>query len=102
MSKTKPTKSMDMKNKTRTVVTLETFQRTVVRQQRYPIFAVCSFCGTETSMFSPIEFARLTGSTPRQIYRRIEDGTFHFIEETDGGLLICGNSAIKQIKGEKL
>jgi hypothetical protein len=89
-----------MKKNTKTVITFEARQRTIVRPGVDRIFAQCGFCLTETAMFSPVEFARLLGLTPRQVYRRIEVGAFHFVEEIDGGLLICGNSSRDQIKGE--
>lgn len=89
-----------MKTKTKTVITFEACRRTVVSLGSDPIFIRCGFCGVETAMFLPNEFARLQGVTPRQIYREVEAGTFHYIENADGSLLICGNSAPRQLKGE--
>jgi hypothetical protein len=82
----------DMKNKTTTVITFEARQTTVVRRRRDHLFTWCSCCQGETVMFTANEFGRLIGLTPRQIYRQIEAGVFHFTEESDGTLLICGNS----------
>ena len=54
-----------------------------------------------TEMFTASEFTRRMSMTPRQLYRAIEAGAFHFIEETDGRLFICGNSSANQIRGER-
>ena len=93
--------SGDMTGKTTTVITFEALHRTWVRRRQDPIFIRCGSCEMETEMFTASEFARRGGMTPRQLYRAIEAGAFHFIEEPDGQLLICGNSSAKQIKGER-
>ncbi len=78
-----------MKNKT--TITIETWKQTVVRTG-HPIAAMCRLCGAETEMFTPGEAALFGKTTAREIYRRIENGTFHFIETMDGELFICGTS----------
>ena len=40
-------------------------------------------------MLVPEKAARLIGVTPREIYRRIEQGSLHFVESENGSLLIC-------------
>ncbi len=91
-----------MKTKTRTTITYEAWQRTVVTRSSEPVHIVCGLCEAETAMFTANEFARLIGLTPRQMYRQIEAGAFHFIENADGSLLICENSSQNQLTGEKL
>ena len=81
-----------MKTITRTIVTFEAWQQTVISRQTGPVCGRCSYCERETAMFAPNEFARLHGLTPREVYRGVEAGKFHFIEKTDGSLLICGDS----------
>ena len=56
-------------------------------------------------MFPPEEFARLSGIAPRVVYRRIENGDFHFVETETGALLVCefqNPQNGKTNKGEKL
>ena len=91
-----------MKNITRTVVTFEAWQQTVVSRQNGPVSGKCSYCKRETTMFTPNEFARLQGLTPRELFRGIEAGNIHFIEKKDGSLLICGDSTKNQIIGEQI
>jgi hypothetical protein len=43
-------------------------------------------------MFPFEETATLLGVTPREIYRRVEDGRLHFEKGADGSLLICISS----------
>ena len=81
-----------MKNKTTKVITIETWRKTTVRKHAPTIFARCDVCGIDTQMFAPEEFARLQDTTERIIYRRIENGDFHFTETENGALLVCGNS----------
>jgi hypothetical protein len=81
-----------MKSKTTTVITFEAYQQTVVCRRRGPMLIQCEFCQAETEMFTANEFARRAGMTPRQLFRAIEAGAFHFIEDADGSLLICGSS----------
>jgi hypothetical protein len=90
MSKEETKAADNMKSKTTKVITVETWRKTIIRQPAQPIFARCAGCGIETEMFSPEEFARRRNTTPRIVYRRIENGDCHFIETADGALLVCG------------
>lgn len=91
-----------MSNGKKTVITIESWQRTSIGPRQPSVVAWCSECSAETTMFSPEEFARIHGTVPRMVYRRIEGGSLHFIETQTGALLICKNSfaqpAIKQIE----
>ena len=77
-----------MKNKT--TITVETWKQIVVRKGP-PISTLCQLCGTETELLTPDKATHSDKTTTRAIYRCIENDTFHFIEKTDGSLLICGN-----------
>ena len=88
----------DMKSKTRKVITVEIWRKTVIRQNAPAIFAWCEQCGIETLMFAPEEFARSRGTTARVVYRQIESGDFHFIETQTGTLLICNESLAEKTK----
>ena len=71
---------------------VETWKRTMIRQGERTIIAWCESCAVETKMISPDEAARFFGTTTRRIYRRSENGDFHFVETQTGMLLICNNS----------
>jgi len=43
-------------------------------------------------MVTPERAARLCGTAPRAIYRRIEAGDLHFAEAANGFLLVCSDS----------
>jgi hypothetical protein len=81
-----------MKNKRTRTITIQTWRKTIIRQKPAAIFARCERCGIETQMFSPEEYARLTDTTARDVYRRIEGGECHFIETAGGALLVCGGA----------
>jgi len=83
----------------KTVITIETRQRTLFRRSRRKIFAWCERCAAETLMVLPDEAAKLRGISPRAIYRQIEDGDLHFTETENDALLICSNSL--SIKNKK-
>jgi len=36
--------------------------------------------------------AAITGTTPRTIYRRMEEGKLHFVESNSGLVLVCSES----------
>lgn len=78
--------------KEKTVITIETRQRILIRRNRRKIFAWCERCAAETVMVLPVEAAKLRGISLRVIYRQIEDGDLHFTETENDELLICGNS----------
>jgi uncharacterized Zn finger protein len=90
MSKDKPNSFGEMKSKTRKVITVEAWRKTIVRRHAPTIYARCGQCGIETRMFSPEEYARLENTTTRIVYQRIENGDCHFIETKEGELLVCG------------
>jgi hypothetical protein len=43
-------------------------------------------------MLTPEAAAAFTGVSPRAIYRCVENGELHFIDTSDGALLICSGS----------
>ncbi len=73
----------------RSVVAIETHKLTVIRPLREPITAWCEQCARSVAMATPETAARLTAITTREVYRRIEDGSLHFIETENGSLLVC-------------
>jgi excisionase family DNA binding protein len=49
----------------------------------------CSKCNEGSGLITPDEAAALAGVSTRVIYRRLEDGEIHFIENARGELFIC-------------
>ena len=54
--------------------------------------SLCAACGEEVRMVTIDQAARLARVNSREIYREVEAGMLHFIETTEGSLLICFNS----------
>ena len=61
------------------------------RSQR-PIDAWCARCAAQVRMVTPEEAANFASVTSRTIYRWLEDGRLHFLEEPGGELFICSQS----------
>ena len=78
-----------MRRKTEQVVTIETHKVTVIRPWGGSINAWCQFCNAEVEMVTPAKAAALVGVPQREIYRRVESGSIHFLEVNDHTLLIC-------------
>lgn len=76
----------------KTVITVETFQRTVVRSGRNAKIAWCDRCEAETEMLAPDEAAALLQTTTREVFRLSEVGEIHYSETESGALLVCRNS----------
>ena len=76
----------------KTVITVETFQRTTVHIRRKSKLAWCDRCAAEAVMLAPDEAAALLQSTAREIFRLPEAGEIHFLETESGALLVCRNS----------
>ena len=83
-----------MVDKRRTVITIESHRLTVVRSRR-PIEMWCKACDKDLPMLTPEAAAAFAGVSPRAIYRCVESGELHFIDTSDGALLICSGSFLK-------
>ena len=82
-------------SKRKRVITIETRQRTVIRQdsrQTYKIW--CEICGLEVEMTTPQQAAHLLQQSLREVFRRIEKGNLHFFETETGEVFICKSSLI--------
>ena len=86
----------------KTKITIEARHRTTIRRTSAMKIAWCERCAAETAMFSPEEFACLSGTSPREVYHAIEDGKLHFTETIGGALFVCDTSLKNQIEGEHL
>ena len=76
----------------KTVITVETFQRTSIRSGRKAKIAWCGQCAAETVMLSPDQAAAQLQITAREIFRMAETGEIHYLETESGALLVCRNS----------
>jgi hypothetical protein len=85
----------------KTIITVETFQHTVVRLRRKAKVALCEQCAAETVMITPSEAAALCQTTEREIFRCVEESRLHFWETADGALLVCQNSLLSSAEEKK-
>ena len=76
--------------KQRTEITIET-DRVIIRGWGTAA-GWCERCVAAAPMVTPEHAAKLSGATPRSIYRQIENGELHFTETARGVLLVCRNS----------
>ncbi len=81
-----------MRNRRRTEITIETEKLLVVTSRKSATLATCSSCAGQVKMVTAAEAAILTGIGTRSVYRWIEEGRVHFLEPSDGLLLVCLNS----------
>ncbi len=73
----------------RATITVETRQVTLVHRRGRSLKFWCPACAAEVQMVTPEQAAELLATTPRAIYRRVENGDLHFVEIESGALLIC-------------
>ncbi len=78
-----------MTKKIRTEIVIETRQLIFLKRIQSAAISFCTECGAE--MFKPETAALISSTNTREIYRRVENGTIHFIERQDGSLLVCLN-----------
>ncbi len=82
--------------KRRTEVTFEKVVRTVCAAGSSSP-ATCGFCGGGAAMVAPEEAALLSGVGVRAIYRAVEEGRIHFLENASGALVVCLGSIREQL-----
>jgi hypothetical protein len=73
-------------------ISVERHEVSTLRSNREGILLHCQKCGTKVVMFPVDTAAALTGSTPRMLYRWMEEEKLHFIESPDGMVLLCAES----------
>ena len=81
----------------KTVITVETFQRTIVRSRREAKIAWCDRCAAEAVMLTPDAAAALLQITTREIFRLTEAGEIHYSETESGALLVCRKSCAARL-----
>ena len=89
-----------MKRTRRMKITVEN-ERLLVVSQRQGSENWCEDCGARVRMLRPGEAAALTDVSDRTIFRQIESRRLHFTETSDGAVLICLNSLLKQTSADK-
>jgi hypothetical protein len=84
------------------VITIETRQKTVIRQDSQHTYQRwCELCAAEVEMTTPKSAAHLLGVSQREIFRRIEQGSLHFVELETGEVFICAKPIKPKQIGEK-
>lgn len=71
---------------------IEKSETLILRRQRRITVAWCGGCGRETEMFAPEDAAGIVKTSARRIYRAIEAGQIHFVEQPEVSLLVCLDS----------
>jgi hypothetical protein len=67
-------------------------QSTAVRESARPDCPKCLQCRLDSPLLTPEEASFLAALPVRTIYRALEAGQVHFIETSDGSVLVCLNS----------
>ena len=78
----------------KTEIFIRTRERIFVRRSMNKLQAFCAECQTETVFVLPEQAAMQTGTSIREIFRRLENGAIHFTEMTDGLTLVCQQSLL--------
>lgn len=81
-----------MSEKSRTEITIETDRMFIIRRRRLLTQAWCAACSEMVKMAALEDAAKLVRMRSREVYRAVEAGKLHFIETSEGRLLICFNS----------
>lgn len=81
-----------MTHKEKTVITIETIQRTTMQLRRKAETAWCEHCQAETVRFAPDKADADLDAAVREIFRLAESGEFQFFESESGELLVCRDS----------
>ena len=75
-----------------TEITIERRRSLVTRRTTKRRLSYCPICSREGEFVTPQEAAARASVTLRTIYRWLEDGRFHFIEQPGSELFICSES----------
>ena len=81
-----------MKVKRTMKIELQTQRVLSLTKRVHSVEAWCSQCGESRKMIHPEEAAARAGVSLRAIYREVEAHQLHFIETSEGLVLICPDS----------
>jgi hypothetical protein len=76
----------------RTVISFETREFLLVHRAQTEGRSMCDGCNAETDWLTPEQAIVVTGLNAREIFRRVESGSLHFKETTEGFSFICAQS----------
>lgn len=87
-------------------ITFEQEETVILRQSARPLLEFCPKCNEKVEFFPPQIIAALAGVSEREVFRLIESGDVHFIEqERIYGCPICYRNSVVEVKattpGEK-
>jgi RNA polymerase sigma factor (sigma-70 family) len=85
-----------MKRVKMTEITIEIDRTKIVRCGSSSALANCAQCSEKSPLVTPEEAIHLARTSSLSIYREVEAGRVHFIETTQGLLLVCLNSIIQR------
>ncbi len=87
-----------MMSKQRKAIKVESHNVLIVRRLiNRQVNLWCNQCNAKVSMVTPERAALLRETTPRFIYRKVENKELHFVETSDGKLFICCRSLTTDI-----
>ena len=77
-----------MKKTRKTEINLEIAEAITIQTKR-SVMSACLRCQRQVRMVSANEAAVIVRRSAREIYRLVEAGSLHFIEDRDGLLFVC-------------
>lgn len=80
-----------LKTKRKTEINLE-IEESVAISQRRVLIAYCRHCRKQTRMVAANEAAMFAGLSARELYRLVEEGRLHFVEDRGGMVFVCSES----------
>ena len=83
-----------MQRRSRTQITIETHEVTVIRRPAGSAPARCPVCRPGGWMLRPEAAGAVAGVSTRTIYALVEAGRLHFTEAADAGLRVCLRSLL--------
>jgi hypothetical protein len=82
-----------MKRKTRIKTEIEVREVWIISDPQEAAPVSCQICASpQCVLLAPEVMATLTGISLRNLFRLVEAGQVHYLEQADGSLLICPNS----------
>ena len=80
-----------MRKSRRTEITLQAEESFTIRADKV-LFVHCLACNDQVRMVAANEAAMISRLSAREVYRLVEDGQLHFIEDNNGLLYVCAKS----------
>ncbi len=84
--------------KKRTEILIEFDELLVVSQPGKPIHLWCNACCQNATFITPAQAAVIARVTVRTVNQWVESGGIHFVETSDGFLLVCIQSVTAKVK----